>query len=207
MIVIGVTGPSGSGKSFVREAFCARGIPVLDADAVYHGWIDRQTPCTQALARAFGKEILSPSGGIDRKKLANVVFCGGNTEKERLRLLNGITHPYVLESCRCWLEEQNKQGKEAAVLDAPLLIESGLNQKCDHVIAVLAPEALRVSRIMARDGLTEAAAKSRIAAQKDDGFYKSHADFIFVNDGTGEAAERFVASLLLNLSIHPENKF
>ena len=93
------------------------------------------------------------------------------------------------------------------MLDAPLLIESGLHQKCDHVIAVLAPQALRTSRIMERDGLTTAEAESRIAAQKDDEFYRNQADFLFVNDGDSAEAEGFVASLLSQLSISPKNKF
>ena len=207
MIVLGVTGPSGSGKSLVSRAFRTMGSPVLDADAVYHSLIDRETPCTRALAEVFGNEILSDSGGVDRRRLSAIVFCGGEREKERLALLNKITHPFVLEGCYLWLEEQRCAGADAVVLDAPLLIESGLHQKCDHVIAVLAPQALRTSRIMERDGLTTAEAESRIAAQKDDEFYRNQADFLFVNDGDSAEAEGFVASLLSQLSISPKNKF
>ena len=206
MIILGVTGPSGSGKSLLCEAFFSEGVPVLDADAVYHGWIDRQTPCTQALADAFGEEILTPTGAVDRKKLAKVVFCGGECEQERLLLLNKITHPFVLDSCHAWLQAQRTLGVRAAVLDAPLLIEADLHKECDRVIAVLAPKEIRISRIMERDAISREAAQSRIAAQKDDAFYSEHADIVFVNDKDPAAAKHLVASLMKDLPQQSEKK-
>ena len=191
MTVFGLTGPSGAGKAVVGCAFDARGIPVLDTDALYHSLIAGPSPCTSELCVAFGDVILSDVGGIDRKKLAAVVFCGGDLEKERLSVLNRITHRYVLAGCRSWLEKKKSEGMRAAVIDAPLLIEADFHTACDYVIAVLAPRELRLSRIMARDGIGQAAAEARISAQKSDDFYRGYADFVFINDGEITAAEDF----------------
>lgn len=199
MKILGLTGSSGSGKAVVGRAFSVRGIPVLDTDAVYHGWIERPTDCTEALSEAFGKEILASDGSVDRPRLAAIVFSGDEKEQERLEILNRITHRYVLESCSAWLKEQEKEGSRAVVIDAPLLIEAGLHKTCDHVIAVLAPRETRLARIMARDGISRDKAEARLSAQKPDGFYKEHADFVFVNDGEIADAERFAEIVISNI--------
>lgn len=199
MKILGLTGPSGSGKAIVGRAFLSRGIPVLDTDAVYHGWIARPTPCTEALASAFGNGILAPDGSVDRPSLAATVFLDDGKREEKLATLNRITHAFVLESCDAWLTEQETMGAKAAVIDAPLLIEAGLDRRCDAVIAVLAPRALRLSRIVARDGISEEAAQARIASQKQDDFYREKASFVFVNDGDPSAAEPFVESVIETL--------
>ena len=196
MKILGLTGPSGSGKAVVGAAFTAHGIPVLDTDAVYHGWIERPTPCTAALAQAFGDGVLASDGSIDRKALAAVVFADDGKREERLATLNRITHAFVLKSCDEWLEDQASRGARAAVIDAPLLIEAGLDRRCDAVISVLAPRDVRCARIQARDGISSAAAEARIRAQKTDEFYREHADFVFVNDGAPTEAEPFVTSVM-----------
>ncbi|MBE6656409.1 MAG: dephospho-CoA kinase [Ruminococcaceae bacterium] len=206
MKILGLTGPSGSGKAVVGQRFSERGIPVLDTDAVYHAWIERPTPCTEELARTFGKEILTPDGAVDRKRLAAIVFSDDDAEKTRLRTLNAISHRYVLESCRTWLEEQKKAGKRACIIDAPLLIEAELHKACDYVIAVLAPREIRLDRIVKRDGISREAAEARILAQKQDEFYKAHADFLFVNDGSLSMAQEFVEAVISNIFRHSETE-
>ena len=201
MKILGLTGPSGGGKGVVGNAFLTREIPVLDTDAVYHDLIARSSPCTEELAAAFGHEILTPDGAVDRQRLAAIVFSGGGEKSERLALLNRITHRYVIASCDTWLETQAHEGKRAAVIDAPLLIEAELHKKCDHVIAVLAPMEMRLSRIMARDCLSYDAAKARISAQKPDAFYEEHADFVFLNDKGLAQAETFVNGVIAKLSL------
>lgn len=199
MKILGLTGPSGSGKAVIGAAFSSRGIPVLDTDAVYHAWIEKPTACTQELAAVFGHAVLNSDGGIDRRRLAAIVFADDGEKTARLDRLNRITHRYVLESCRIWLEEQKKLGCRAAVIDAPLLIEAGLHMTCDAVIAVLAPREVRLSRIVLRDGISREAAEARVSSQKPDAFYEEHADFIFVNDGSVADADRFVEKLVLDL--------
>lgn len=196
MLILGLTGPSGAGKGIVGEALCARGIPVLDTDKVYHTLIAAPSPCTEALASAFGEEILTDAGGIDRRRLAAIVFCGGEEEKRRTGLLNTITHKFVLARCEAWLAEEAQRGRAAAVLDAPLLIEAGIHQRCDLVLAVLAPYDVRLARVLARDGIPEAAARARLDAQPKDDFYRAHAHLVFINDGDRLAAMRFADEVL-----------
>ena len=195
MKILGLTGPSGSGKAVVGRAFSARGIPVLDTDAVYHGWIEKPSACTEELAAVFGNQILASDGSVDRPRLAAAVFLDDGKREERLATLNRITHAFILKSCDEWLKTQEALGVAAAVIDAPLLIEAGLHLRCDAVIAVLAPRDLRLSRIVARDGISREAAEARIASQKPDGFYRELAGFVFVNDGDASAADRFVEAV------------
>lgn len=201
MLVIGLTGPSGSGKGVVGRFFEERGIPVLDTDAVYHALIDRPSACTQELKENFGDTILTADGGVDRKKLAALVFGESNGQKERLLLLNRITHRYVLDTCRHWLKAKKEEGKRGAVIDAPLLYESGFDKECDRVIAVLASRESRLARIMLRDGLTVTDAERRLASQPMDDFYTDKADFIIQNDGTPQAAKQAVINILRQLSV------
>ena len=184
MLIIGLTGGSGCGKSIVRGAFEALGAFSVDADAVYHAIVASPSACTKELSEAFGEDILAPSGALDRPLLAAKVFCGGEEEKKRLSLLNAITHRHVLNDIRSSLAEAEKAGKRVAIVDAPLLFESGFQKECALTIAVLAPLSLRLSRIMERDGLSLPKAEARLYAQQKDSFYESQADFVLVNDGT-----------------------
>ena len=93
MFIIGITGPSGSGKGVVSEYLAAKGAKIIDADCVYHDLITSPSPCIDELVANFGKGILTDNGAIDRKKLAPLVF--GESNKEKLLLLNKITHKYV----------------------------------------------------------------------------------------------------------------
>ena len=195
MRILGLTGPSGAGKGTVGAALSRLGFPVLDTDAVYHTHISGDTPCTRALALAFGSEILCEDGSVDRRRLAAVVFCGGEAEREQKARLNAITHGYVLATCDEWLEEQKAKGVACAVIDAPLLIEARMHERCDLVLAVLAPYELRLARILARDGIPEAAARARLDAQPKEDFYRAHADLVFVNDGDEEGATAFAQTV------------
>ena len=201
MLVLGLTGPSGSGKGLVSRFFAAENVPCLDTDAVYHELIAHPSACTEELKRYFGETIVTETGGIDRKKLADIVFASTEGRSERLSLLNRVTHRYVLDTCRHWLREKEREGKRAAVIDAPLLFESDFHRECDYVVAVLAPRETRLARILLRDGITPEAAERRIAAQPTDDFYVGKADFVIKNDGDIPAVEQAVLHILRHLSI------
>ncbi|MBQ7377268.1 MAG: dephospho-CoA kinase [Clostridia bacterium] len=200
MKIIGLTGGSGSGKSIVAAAFAEHGIKTLDTDAVYHHMISANTPCTQELIESFGSSIAALSGGIDRAALRRAVLGDDASAPQRLALLNRITHKYVLAECEAWLIALERDGAAFGVIDAPQLYESGFDARCDAVIAVTAPQSLRVLRIMARDAITEEQALQRIRAQRDDAFFKSHADFLIVNDENEEQVKKQVAEILGILS-------
>ena len=200
MIVLGLTGPTGGGKGALARAFSASGIPVFDADAVYHSIVDRPSACVKALAKEFGDFILRTDGSLDRKVLAKHVFCGGEAQEKRIKALTSITHPFVLDECYEWLKAQKSKGHSFALIDAPLLCESGLDAKCDKVIAVLAPTEVRLARIMLRDRIDEAAARARIAAQPPHEYYAEHADFVVMNDADEAALTKKAKEILEQLS-------
>ena len=185
MKVIGVTGPTGSGKSLLCDFLSKNRIPVIDADEVYHGLLVPPSPCLDALKTAFGDGILHRDGTLNRQALSEIVFH----DKEKLELLNRTVLCFVLNRIRYMLRAMERDGFPFAVVDAPTLIESGFHRECDTVISVLSTESLRLERIMKRDGLTRERAEARIRAQKDDEFYKSHSHYVLTN--SGDAAEFF----------------
>lgn len=201
MTIIGITGGSGCGKTCFSRAFCARGIPRLDADELYHRITAVPSPCTAALADAFGAFVLDENGALSRAALSRYVFAEGAEGEERRARLNRITHRYITETAEKEMERCRAAGMSALVLDAPLLFEAGWESYCTSVVAVLSPLAERVARIMARDGVTEEEARARIAAQPSDDFYRARADHIVMNDGT--AAELEAAAVRLSESLVP----
>ena len=130
-----------------------------------------------ALSEAFGEDILNTDGTANRAKIAEKAFSSAeNTEK-----LNSIVHPAVTQKIKAIIKEQSSLGTKGVLLDAIALFESGENRLCDFTFAVIAPEEMRLERIMVRDGIEKNAALRRIRAQKDESFYKNHADIIIKN--------------------------
>lgn len=201
MLTIGLTGPSGAGKGVVASLFARYGIPSIDTDAVYHGLLVPPSACLDELVERFGKTILTPDGCLDRKALAAVVFAAGH--ETDLADLNRITHRHVLNEARRQLSVYEAEGKAAVLVDAPQLYESGFDAECDRVLAVLAPRDIRMGRIMARDGLDEARATARMDAQKNDDFFRSHADAVLVNNGRVEALDAEIRGLLSRWEVLP----
>ena len=179
--ILGLTGPSGAGKGVVAEHLQDKhGFAWIDTDAVYHKLISAPSPCLDELVAAFGKDILSPEGALYRPALAAIVFDPNN--KNKLELLNSITHKHVLAETNRLIENARIAGDKGAIIDAPLLFESGADKSCTHTAAVLAQREIRLRRIMARDGLTEAAAQKRLDAQKPDEFSMQRAQYILENN-------------------------
>lgn len=200
MLVIGLTGPTGAGKGAVSSIFEGYGIPVINADLVYHELITPPSSCLQELAEAFGKDIILPNGMLNRRALAGVVFADP-AARERL---NAITHRYVMEEVKTRMERFRKEGVPVAVLDAPQLFEAGAHKACGAVISVLANRQLRLERIMERDSITADAAMRRILAQKSDDFFKTHSDYIIENNGAMELLAPEVHRILKKLGVIPE---
>ncbi|MBQ8351046.1 MAG: dephospho-CoA kinase [Clostridia bacterium] len=205
MIVIGVTGGSGSGKScFCQQLRDLCHAPVIDADAVYHSLIVAPSPCTEALADAFGAGVLCEDGSLNRPRLASVVFCEDDSAKAKLAQLNSITHQFVRLAFEERLAEYQKKEEPVVILDVPLLFESGFDAMCDYTVGVLATYKARLARIMARDCLTAEAASRRLAAQPDDDFYKKRCNAVVYNHGETvtlkKEAEQIASQLGLLLS-------
>ena len=194
MLTVGLTGPSGAGKGVVASLFARYGVPSIDTDAVYHDLLVPPSACLDELVARFGESVLTADGRLDRKALAAVVFAAGH--ENDLLDLNRITHRHVLDEARRQLTAYKAQGKAAVLVDAPQLYESGFDTECDYVVAVLAPRDVRLSRIVARDELDEARAAARMDAQKDDDFFRQHADVILMNDGEIHALDVQIQAML-----------
>ena len=184
LTIIGLTGPSGAGKSTIAALFTERGIPVIDADRIYHALLVPPSPCLDAIRKAFSDAVLHPDGTLNRKALSALVFEDSDAGRERLSRLNAITHRFVIQKTDEALAHYRAQGLPCVVIDAPLLIEAGMQQGCDLTICVLAPADVRIRRLMQRDGRSESELRARVQAQPDDTFYRAHADAVIVNDGT-----------------------
>lgn len=201
MLTVGVTGPTGAGKTTVLDALEGLGCACVDCDALYHDLLKTSPQLREELTDRFGRGILSSQGQVDRPVLANVVF----DDAKALLDLNAIAHRHVLDACRKLAEEAKAQGKPGLVFDAIALIESGLGALCDVTVAVTAPEDVRLRRIMARDGIGEDYARKRIAAQKPQEYYVNHCDYAICNDGSkppeelAQEVRRLFASKLCKL--------
>ncbi len=186
MTVVGLTGPTGSGKGVVGDVFKAHGFGIVYTDQLSREVTKPGSETLRALAEAFSDRILRPDGTLDRKVLAGLAFA----DPEQNKKLTDITHPPILALCREQLREFAEQGKPAAAVDAPLLFESGFDRECDITVAVLAPAQARLERIIRRDGLTREQAERRMAAQPDDGYYRTRADYCLES---GEEMEDLIA--------------
>lgn len=184
MKIIGITGPTGAGKTTALRALADLGACVIDADAVYHRLLEESAPMREALTARFGASILDDGGKIDRKRLGNLAFG----DPAALADLNAITHRFVEEEIARLEAQAAREGRPAVAIDAIALIESGVADRCDAVVGVLAPRELRVKRIMAREGIPEDYARRRVEAQREDEFYRTSCGYLLENNGEGDEA-------------------
>ena len=182
MKVIGLCGGSGSGKGAVSDILHGFGIAVIDTDRVYHEITSRPSECLSALANEFGSEVVC-NGALDRARLREIVFDPEHS-RTRLSRLNSITHKYVIEETERLISLYRQTGAKGVLIDAPLLFESGLDGRCDTLIAVVANKEVRIARIMLRDGITLDAARKRIDSQIPDARLCEMVDHVIRNDST-----------------------
>lgn len=177
MVIIGITGPTGAGKTTALNELEKLGGCIIDADAVYHQLLASDTTLREELERRFGS-LTDEKGNFQRKKLGAIVF----TDPKAMEDLNAITHRYIGKAIRNRLEEAERAGKPAAAVDAIRLFEGGLSDLCHATLAIIAPPEIRVKRIMAREGISEEYAWSRVKAQQKDEFFTQRCDYTLVND-------------------------
>ncbi len=198
MKVIGLCGGSGSGKGEVCHLFAEHGIPSVDTDVLYHHMTAEKNSLTEALAERFGDEVLCENGALCRARLSAKVFAPG-AEKE-LADLNRIAHFHILAGVRVWIAEQKAAGMRAAIVDAPLLFESGFDKECDALICVTAPKEMRIERIMKRDKISRDAAERRIAAQHSDAYLIERCGYHINNAGDINALHASVQDVLQKIN-------
>ncbi len=161
MKVIGLTGGIGSGKSTVSQFLAELDAVIIDADKVGHEAFKPDTEIWREVVAAFGEQILTPNGDIDRSKLGEMVF--GNPES--LSRLNQIMHPRMYEIVKAQIEDYLQQGADVVVLEAPLLVEAGWTSLVDEVWVAVASEATVLRRLKKKSGLSETESLARIRSQ------------------------------------------
>ena len=160
MMVVGLTGGIGSGKSTIAKAFAALGIAVFNSDEQAKALIATDAQVKERIIAAFGEEAYH-NGEYNRTYIAQIVF----NNSEKLAILNGIVHPALAEYFKRWAKEQTSP---YVLKEAAILFESGSYKDCDYIITVTAPEEVRIARVMARDHCTEAQVRARMAQQWSD---------------------------------------
>jgi dephospho-CoA kinase len=194
MKVIGVTGGIASGKSTVARIICHLGGKIIDADVIAKRIMRKGSRAFDEAVSCFGTGILNDRGGIDRKKLASIVF----KDNELLRKLNDITHKYVANSVYRKLGKLMAEGRtDFVVLDVPIPVEKGFLDVVDEVWVVTADKEVRIKRIMERGNLSREEAIDRINSQLGEEEYKRLADVVIENNGTWEELEQNVARLFI----------
>jgi len=187
MKVIGLTGGIGSGKSTVSGFLAELGATIIDVDKVWHGALKPDTELGREVVATFGNEILAPEGGIDRKKLGEIVF----SDPEALARLNNIMHPWMYDAVKAQLDEYRERGVGVVVLEAPLLIEVPLSLKpgepslldeVDEVWVTVAPEFTVFKRLKEKSGMSEEQAMARIRSQLPSEERIKHANVVVDTD-------------------------
>lgn len=179
MLVIGLTGGIASGKSTVSSLLRNMGACVIDADEVARDIVEPGQAAHREIVDAFGEDILGTDRGLDRERLAELVF----SRKEALETLNRITHPRIIERIRNRIEEARRKCTRVVVVDAALLIEAGMVPMVDTVWVVTSPRTEQVARMVAR-GLEPGAAERRLKAQMETLERLRFADRVIENRGT-----------------------
>ncbi|NNJ05251.1 dephospho-CoA kinase [Streptomyces sp. PKU-MA01144] len=183
MLKVGLTGGIGAGKSEVSRLLASYGAVLIDADEIAREVVEPGTPGLAAVVEAFGPDVLTPQGTLDRPRLGAIVF----SDAERLARLNAIVHPLVGARSA---ELEAAAGPDAVVVhDVPLLAENGLAPLYDLVVVVDASPGTRLDRLVRLRGMTESEARARMAAQAEPEQRRAVADLIIDNDGPLEALE------------------
>lgn len=170
--VVGLTGPTGAGKSSVTDVAKNLGFKVIDCDALARVAVEKGSDGLADIVKVFGGGVLNSDGTLNRKELAALAF----SSSEKTELLNQTLLPHIVKLIKSQIDVP------LVLLDAPTLFESGADSLCNEVIVVLCDKKTRKKRIMERDGIDESAAELRIKAGKEDNFYIERSNNIVYND-------------------------
>lgn len=177
-LVVGLTGPTGSGKTTVSEVFAENGFYVINCDTVSRKVTEKSTPCLKELIHEFSEDILNSDGTLDRKKLASIVF----SDSMKKSCFEGVIYPYIIAKVLEEIKDAAKSGAQFVLLDAPTLFQSNADDLCDLVVCVIADEHKRYENIIARDGLTLKQAQTRMSVQLKDEYYVQKSDIVIRNN-------------------------
>ena len=195
MLKVALTGGIATGKSHVLDQFRRRGVPCLDADELAHGVTSAGTEATQAIAARFGADVLAQDGAVDRKKIGPIVFADASARRD----LEAIVHPPVYRAIAAGLRAfELVGGASLALVDVPLLYETGHASDFDRVIATACPPDVQIERLIDR-GMSEREAQQRLAAQMPAVEKAARADFVIQTDGSYDDTDKQVEKVLQDL--------
>lgn len=197
MLVIGLTGGIGMGKSTVAKILARQGFPVYDADKVVHGLLATGGKAVPAIAKHFPEAVTA--AGINRKKLGRAVF--GNPA--RLHQLEKIIHPLMRGAERAFVRRARASRAMAAVLEIPLLFETGADARCDLTFCVTAPRAVQQARVLARAGMTGAKLRAIRARQWPDKSKRAKADFVIPTGVSRADTTKHLNKILIQIGLTP----
>lgn len=180
MRVIAITGGIGSGKTTVASWIEETGVPVIDADDISRALTAPGGPALPLIRKAFGDAVFQEDGSLNRAALAALVFRDDPANQLKL---NAILHPMVIQTMRSQLDELEAWGEKIAVIEVPLLYESGMESMADAVICVAASTETRLKRLMERSGMTRQQALARMRLQQDTEKTEALADYVIHTDG------------------------
>jgi dephospho-CoA kinase len=188
MLLVGLTGNIGSGKSTVAQMLSERGATIIDADVLARRAVETGTAAYDRIVARWSSDIVAPDGQLDRAALRRLVFA----DHEQLEELNQIVHPEVERLRAQLVDKARKRGDRIVICDIPLLFERHMTDRFDKIILVDAHRAIRLDRLVKDRGLRETEAMEMIAAQMPAELKRARADFVIDNDGTLTQLERKV---------------
>ena len=195
MLLVGLTGNIGSGKSTVAQMLSERGATIIDADVLARRAVEAGAPAFAKIVARWGSSILAPDGHLDRAALRRVVFA----DHAQLEELNQIVHPEVERLRARLIDQAKRRGDRVVVCDIPLLFERHMTDRFDRILLVDSHRAIRLERLVKERGLRETEAMEMIAAQMPAELKRARADFIVENDGTFAQLERRVNEVWTSL--------
>ncbi len=178
VMVIGLTGQTGAGKSTVSAVFVENGFQIIDGDAIARLVVKRGSHCLADLRECFSDIILTTDGQLDRKMMATIAF----SDRHKQEMMNSIMYPYIMGEILRMIHRYSQQNHKLILLDAPTLFESRADDFCELIISVIANSNTRKQRIMLRDHISKTAAEQRMQAQLSEGFFREHSDIVLENN-------------------------
>ena len=191
LLVVGLTGMSGAGKSTVCRVFADSGFEIIDCDKCAREVTEPESPALTELSERLSPELIRSDGTLDRRRTSEIIF----NDPEKRRLFNKIIYPYITYN----IADKLRRSREYVLLDAPTLFEARLELLCGCIVSVTADISLCADRITSRDKIPRELAEARLRSQHDAGFYRERSDFCLENNGTQEqlySAEEKVVRIL-----------